>query len=210
MNKLKPTILSLTLLLASTQLQGCAILGLSGAALAGKSLVEERSVGNVVDDATINTQINSYYAAHNFDGLFVDVDPDVYEGRVLLTGSVDEPITRKNAEQIAWQVNGVKEVINELQVTNKDDVESYISDSLITGEVRSRILFDSQVSLDNNFNYGIDTVNGVVYLMGVADTEAELKRVTDIARQVSGVKKVVSHILLTTDTRRNQRMASKY
>ena len=88
-------------------------------------------------------------------------------------------------------MKGVQQVENELQVTDQGGIINYGKDTWITTQLRSKMLTDTSV-LD--INYSVETVNGIVYLIGIAQNEGELTRVTDYARNIGGVLKVVSHV----------------
>jgi len=163
---------------------------LGAAATGGIAIAEERSVGTQVDDVTIRVGVAEGLFRYN-ERLFQDVSIDVTEGRVLLTGKVEDPQDRVEAVRIAWQVDGVKEVINEIQVTDKGGVGSYLTDVRISNELRADLLFDREISA---INYNVDTVGQVIYLTGIARNQAELDRVIDHARTISGVRQVVSHV----------------
>ena len=176
--------------LAAPVLSGCVGMAIGAAATGGVAVAEERSVGTVVDDFTIKVEINEALFSYD-ESLFQDVSIDVTEGRVLLTGKVPEPDDRVDAVRLAWQATGVKEVINEIQVTDTGGIESYLTDVRISNELRADLLFDGQVS---SINYNVETVSGIVYLTGIAQDQAELDRVIDHARTISGVKEVISHV----------------
>jgi osmotically-inducible protein OsmY len=178
------------LALAAPVLSGCVGMAIGAAATGGVAVAEERSVGTVVDDFTIKVEINEALFSYN-ESLFQDVSIDVTEGRVLLTGKVTEPDDRVDAVRLAWQATGVKEVINEIQVTDTGGIESYLNDVRISNELRADLLFDGEVS---SINYNVETVSGIVYLTGIAQDQAELDRVIDHARTISGVKEVISHV----------------
>lgn len=176
--------------LAVPALSGCVSMAIGAAATGGVAVAEERSVGTVVDDFTINVAVNESLFNFN-ESLFQDVSVDVTEGRVLLTGKVPEPDDRVDAVRLAWQADGVKEVINEIQVTDTGGIESYLTDVRISNELRADLLFDRGVS---SINYNVETVGGIVYLSGIAQSQAELDLVIDHARTISGVKEVISHV----------------
>ena len=112
-HKMNPLFTFLSLL----ALTACAAPGiLAGAAMAGLAVAQERSIGTVIDDTAIELQIQ-HYLLQASDGLFIRVGIEVHEGRVLLTGAVPAPDDRVEAVRQAWQVNGVLEVINEVQVS---------------------------------------------------------------------------------------------
>ncbi|MBC6441007.1 MAG: BON domain-containing protein [Rhodospirillales bacterium] len=176
--------------LATPILSGCAALVVGSAATGGVAIAEERTLGDQVDDLTIKLAINEELFMHN-EQLYQDVSINVTEGRVMLTGKVATPEDRVDAVRIAWQPEGVVEVINELQVTDSGSVGSYLNDIRISIELRTNLLFDSEV---NSINFNVDTVGAVVYLTGIAEDQSELQRVVNHARTISGVKEVVSHV----------------
>lgn len=178
-------------------LQNCAPLMIGGAAASGVSVAQERSIGNAIDDTAIWAAIKNSYAQEDMKALMTGVSVKVNEGRVLLTGKVNTPDTRVTAVRLAWQPQGVKEVIDEIVVTDKDSVGDYANDTWITTQVKSKLLFNKDV---RSINYSIETVNAVVYLMGIARSQEELEAVTTIASTVRGVKRVVSHARLKDTT----------
>ena len=185
-------------LVASALVLGaCQSLLLGGAALVGVAAVQERSVGAALDDATIQLLINQKLLETD-EVLFLRVGIEVLEKRVLLTGSVNTPDNRVEAVRAAWQVDGVREVLNEIQIAERDAL-SYLNDARITAQLRFQMLTDAEVA---DVNYSVDTVNGTVYLMGIAVDQAELDRVSDYARAISGVENVISHVRLSDDPRR--------
>ena len=185
-------------LVASALVLGaCQSLLLGGAAVVGVAAVQERSVGAALDDATIQLLINQKLLETD-EVLFLRVGIEVLEKRVLLTGSVTTPDNRVEAVRAAWQVDGVREVLNEIQIAERDAL-SYLNDARITAQLRFQMLTDAEVA---DVNYSVDTVNGTVYLMGIAVDQAELDRVSDYARAISGVENVISHVRLSDDPRR--------
>jgi osmotically-inducible protein OsmY len=190
---------ALALLLAgSLWLSGCAEVLLGAAATTGLTVAEERSVGTAVDDLTIRGELNHIFFQENID-LYQDVSFSVIEGRVLLKGSVPTPEDRVRALQLAWQADGVREVINEIQVTDESGLLDFARDTLISTQLKAKLLFDGDVL---SINYSVETVNGTVYIMGIAQNEAELERVMEYARDIGGVKRVVSHVVMKDDPRR--------
>ena len=164
----------------------------AGGATGAVAVTQERSLGDAIDDAVIETRIGwELYSNEVNKDLFVDVDVESVEGRVLLTGSVKKPEYRVEAVRLAWQPEGVKEVINEVQVTDEGGFINYSRDVWITATLRSKILLEKTIK---SVSYNVETVNGIVYLIGIAQDDAELNRVIQIARTLSYVKKVISHV----------------
>jgi osmotically-inducible protein OsmY len=158
-------------------------------AKAGVAVAEERSLGAQVDDASIAVQINEQLFRYN-EALFEDVSIDVTEGRVLLTGVVPKPEDRVDAVRLTWQVGGVKEVMNEIQVTNAD-FDAYANDVWIATQLRSDLLWDKDIA---SINYNVDSVHGVVYITGIAKSQEELNRVIAHARTIASVRQVVTYV----------------
>ena len=188
-------------LLSLLALTACVAPGIvAGAATAGLAVAQERSIGAVIDDTAIELQIQ-HYLLQASDGLFIRVGVEVHEGRVLLTGIVPTPDDRVEAVRQAWQVNRVLEVINEVQVTNRAGITDYLRDVKITSQLRFQMLRDRDIF---DVNYTVETVNGIVYLMGMAGSRPELDKVTTHARNIAGVQKVFSHVRLSGDDRRGK------
>jgi len=168
-------------------------------ATTGVAVVQERSVGGAIDDTAIQTALQGKLLDHS-GKLFMKVGIEVDEGRVLLTGVVPKSEDRVTAARIAWTVGGVKEVLNEMQVTDKSGLISYTKDAWVTTKLRAKILGDEKII---GINYTVETVNGVVYLLGIAQDGDELELVTEHARNIGGVTEVVSHVRYKDDPRRH-------
>lgn len=186
------------LLAAALSLTGCLEAAVGAGATAGVAAAQERGVKGAVSDTGIRAEINHNWLQKDH-ALFIHLNLQVYEGRVLVSGAVTSPDTRADAIQLAWKAKGVREVINEIEVTDQGGLGAYARDSVIVNELRGRLLFAKDV---NSVNYSIEAVNGVVYLLGVAQSQAELDKVLDIARNVRYVRRVVSHVLMKDDPRR--------
>lgn len=200
MTKLRP-LSAIVILCAAGSLSGCAGALIGAGATAGVAAAEERGFEGAVDDTKIRTEINHYWFQYDAE-LHRKVGLTISEGRVMLTGVVPSDVMRADAVRLTWQAAGVREVINELEVIPQgtgaiDDGR----DVVIQQTLKARLLFDKEI---RNINYTVDVVNGVVYLMGIAQTEAELDRVIAHARDISNVKRVVSHVRLKSDPRRIQ------
>lgn len=169
---------------------GCVPLAIGAGAATGVAIAEERSVGAALDDTTIRINVGALFLKED-EPLASMVDIEVLEGRVLLTGSVRSQDDRAKATNITWRSPGVKEVINELQVSDKASLGKLASDSWITTKLRAKILSDTNIS---DINYSIETVNGVIYLLGIAANQQELDKVNNYARNISGVERVVSYV----------------
>lgn len=165
-------------------------------ATAGVAAAQERGLSGALDDSQIRVQINHLWLQAD-EVMYRKVSLQVQQGRVLLTGIVPDEEMRAEAVRLAWQADGVKEVINEIQVGDGTGVDDYARDTWISAQLKSKLLFDGDVS---SINYSIETVNGVIYLIGVAQSQAELDRVLNHARNLAHVRKVVSYVRLEGET----------
>jgi osmotically-inducible protein OsmY len=177
------------MLLLPLSLSGCVGLAIGAGATAGTAAMQERGFGGAVDDTVIHSKITSAYFAN--DVKFKLIAVKVHEGRVLLTGNVPKPSDRVDAVRHAWKVAGVKTVINEISVKDDSGVLDLARDKWVTAQLRLKITFDGKIKA---INYAIDTVNGTVYLMGIAQSAQELTLVRNHARGIEYVRRVVSHV----------------
>ena len=180
-------------------LSGCIAVATTAATETGVVIAQERSVGNAVDDAGILAQLKHLYLQKDVNDLFANVLVKVVEGRVLLTGNVDKIDTQVEAVRLAWTVSGVREVINEIQINDKTGLLNYAEDVWISTQIRGTLLVTKGI---RSVNYSIITVNQHVYIMGIAQDNAELDKVTNIAASTSGVQQVTSYVRLKSDPNR--------
>jgi len=175
---------------AALMLGGCVplALGAGGAAAVGAS--QDRGLEQAVDDNQIAFEINRKLLAKD-SKLYSGVSTQVRKGRVLLSGSVPKPEDRVTVTRLVWTIGGVKEVINELKVGEKGGFSQSVSDTTISTKLRARLTGDGDIA---GRNYSIETVAGTVYLMGTARSKTELDRVIAHARDISGVRNVVSYV----------------
>jgi len=177
---------------------GCASVAAGAGAQALVYAAQERPAAKAVDDKAIQLKLNARFIEAD-PNLFARVESEVVEGRVLLTGNVPRPEDRVEAARLAWQVEGVREILNEIVVNDRSGVIDYFKDSWITTRLRSRIAVDPEVF---DINYSIETVNGVIYVMGIAQNQKELDRLIGHAREIPGVRRVISHVHMKDDPRR--------
>lgn len=188
----KPSKISLCFSVLLT-LSSCVPAAIVGGGVVGYTMVQERTVGDAIDDVSIETEINALLLDSKDKGLFQNVDVDSVEGAVLLTGTVPTRQAKLDVYKMAWRPSAVKKVINEINVKAKSEFSAskYASDAWISAQIESKILFARDIS---SVNYSIETIDGVVYLMGVAQNKDELQKVAEIASTVSGVNRVVSYV----------------
>jgi osmotically-inducible protein OsmY len=164
--------------------------GLGAAGGAGYAANQERGVGGTFDDMGIKTNIENAWLQTN-PLMQRDFNITVYEGRVLLTGTTTRQDLKAQAQQVAEQAPGVRAVYNEIEVAPSEGAWQSVKDTWISGQIRSNLTFNGAV---RSVNYTIETVNGSVYLIGSARSQAELDQVTEAARNVPDVRRVVSYV----------------
>ncbi len=187
----------LLLLLAANGLSGCAtaVLGVGTAAVAASTT--EKGLTTSVNDAAIVTKIKDRFVQSNFS-LVTAVDVSVNDGSVLMTGKVKTPEEKVQATRIAWEIKGVREVVNELQVSDTSSLKDLAKDLAASATLRGKLIADTDIS---SLNFNIDVVNGTIYLSGIAANAAEMNRVVAHAQEVRFTRKVVNYIMLSTDKR---------
>lgn len=191
--RLKPvTRLLLPLLFVLPLTAACSPVGIltGAAATTGIAAAKEGGIRSAVSDLEIQARINDLWFQYDVE-TFSRLDLTINQGRVLVTGIVPDPEDRVEAIRLAWQPEGVKQVINEIQVADSPGVMGFARDNWIVTRLRTALTLDRDVQ---SINYSIDSVNGVVYLMGVARNQAELNRVLEKARTIADVKRVVSYV----------------
>jgi len=171
-------------------LSGCAGALIGAGATAGVAAYQERGIEGVARDTKLATQIRASYL--ETDGtLATNIGIEVYERRALLTGLVENEDLRANAVRLAWAVSGIKDVLNEVQIRNEEGVVEFAYDSWISAQLQTKLTFDADI---HAINYSVETVNSVIYLIGIAQDQAELDRVLAHARSIDRVRRVISHV----------------
>ena len=152
----------------------------------------ERSMGAVVDDATIKVNIAAKFIGSE-DNLFVNVSTTVLQGRVLLTGLVENQEIRIDAVRKVWEVNGVQEVINEIQVGNRDSLKEYANDVWINTQAKG--LAAKAIGL-RVVGYNFETIQGKVYIAGITSRPDQLEDLIDAVKTIKGVKEIVNYVII--------------
>lgn len=179
--------LSLTALMT---LCGCTAAVVGGVVVATVVATDKRSTGTVIDDQTIEFAVIDHL--HNDPGIGPEdhIKVEVYEAVVLLVGEVEEPATRQLASQIASGVENVERVVNELEVAPEADTGERLENAWLTTKVNSALLTENPVPGLDTTRIKVVSSRNNVYLMGLV-TREEGKAVAEVARNVSGVEKVI-------------------
>ena len=158
---------------------------------------KEKGLGTTINDNIIKTKISNLIYKYN-ENLIADTKVFVNNGSVLFTGKLNNPKDKIEFTKLAWNIRGVREVNNEIQVTDKTSIKNIARDIASLGEIRARIMSDKSI---NSINFSIDVVNDKAYISGVATNELEINLVKNHASSARFVKEVYNYIILNKDTR---------
>ncbi len=193
----RPVMAAVLLVAGAFALAGCSpttvVVG-AGTAV-GVSAAQERSLSEAASDARIRIEINRLLLTEHRD-IYLDVHLQILEGRVLMSGTVPTAQDRVDAVRLAWQVKAVREVINEMQLSDRDSLTDYARDRWIETRIRAKLLGDRAVS---SINFSIEAVDGAVFLLGIARDQGEIERVVGHAKDVPYVRRLVNYIVLKDD-----------
>ena len=190
---IKLTLLFVSLILLMINI-GCSPVGVLASGGSATMVVAEgdRSLGTVVDDATIKLNLSAKFLQSE-NRLFLDVNSNVTEGRVLLTGLVDTQEIRIEAVRKVWEINGVKEVINEIEVGDKTTLKEYMNDLWINTQVKS--LAARTIGL-RSFSYNFETIKGKVYIAGITSRPEQLQAIVESTKTIKGVNEIVNYVVI--------------
>ena len=168
---------------------------IGAAAYTADLATQERGLYQGLDDNRMWIAINGRFAAADL-AVAQNVHLQVQEGRVLLSGVVDTQEQRLAAVKAAWEEPGVREVINDIEIARDRDVGQIAEDQYLAERVWLKLFVDRAVRANN---YSVECINGVVYLIGVGQTQDEVQRAIDHARDVPYVRDVKSYMRVKTD-----------
>lgn len=176
---------------------GCTPIGAMGTAAAatGTLAMQERGIGQAIEDNWIRAQINKAWLDADMD-LLLKVGLSISEGRVMLTGVVPDQETRISAVSMAWQADGVREVINEIRIGEPLGIERSAHDIWAENELWTKLLADAEI---RSINYAIDVVDGNAFVIGVARSEEELRRVFAWARNTPYIRGIVNYVRIESE-----------
>ena len=161
---------------------------------------DPRTVGMQIDDSIMQKNLIARLALTD-KKYIIDISAKVIDGNIFLSGKVDEPEEKLKIIKMAWETKGARSVQSAVTIKGQTNFKSTAKDVLITSQLRTALLFNK---LTKSSNYTIDTINGKIYVFGIAMTKDEKKKVISEANQIHGVKEVVPSILLVEDLSRNK------
>ena len=159
--------------------------------------LDPRSFGTQIDDTIMDKNLGTRLLLMN-KNYFLSVKVKVLDGRIFITGKVDDPEEKLKITKLAWETKGVRSVKNDLKIKEKFNFKQSAKDILITSQLRTALIFNKKIK---SGNYNIDTYKKKIYIYGISGSEDETKEVINEAKQILDVEDVVSSILLVDDLR---------
>ena len=196
--KLKMKNKILILLFFGFILSGCAGVSSSGIFGTGVSVaIDPRSLGTQIDDSLMQKNLTARILLLNKNYL-LSVKSKVLDGRIFLTGKVDEPEEKLKLTKIAWETNGVRSVRNDIKIKEAFNFKQSAKDLLITSQLRTALILNKEIKATN---YQIDTYKKKIYIYGISRTKDEKDLVITEAKEILDVEDVIASILLVDNLR---------
>tara|TARA_A100001037_G_scaffold289579_1_gene301459 strand:- start:649 stop:1215 length:567 start_codon:yes stop_codon:yes gene_type:complete len=159
--------------------------------------IDPRSLGTQIDDSIMEKNLITRLTMEE-KKYFLTVKTKVLDGRIFITGKVDNPEEKLKITKIAWETNGVRSVRNDIKIKEKFNFKQSAKDTLITSQLRAALIVNKNIK---SANYQIDTYKKNIYIYGIARNRDELEIVVDEANSILDVNKVIASILLVEDLR---------
>ena len=196
--KLKMKNKILILLFFGFILSGCAGVSSSGIFGTGVSVaIDPRSLGTQIDDSLMQKNLTARILLLNKNYL-LSVKSKVLDGRIFLTGKIDEPEEKLKLTKIAWETNGVRSVRNDIKIKEAFNFKQSAKDLLITSQLRTALILNKEIKATN---YQIDTYKKKIYIYGISQTKDEKDLVIKEAKEILDVEDVIASILLVDNLR---------
>ena len=159
--------------------------------------IDPRSLGTQIDDSIMEKNLITRLTMEE-KKYFLSVKTKVLDGRIFITGKVDNPEEKLKITKIAWETSGVRSVRNDIKIKEKFNFKQSAKDTLITSQLRAALIVNKNIK---SSNYQIDTYKKNIYIYGIARNRDELEIVVDEANSILDVDKVIASILLVEDLR---------
>ena len=193
---MKNKLINITLILFL--LNGC--VGASSVGVFGSGVsvaLDPRTVGTQIDDGIMDKNLDAKLLLMNKNYL-LSISTQVLDGRIFITGKVQDPEEKLKITKLAWEIEGVRSVKNDLKIKEKFNFKQSAKDVLITSQLRTALIFNKKIKSPN---YSIDTYKKKIYIYGIAESKEEQSLVIEEAKQILDVEDVISSILLVEDLR---------
>ena len=159
--------------------------------------LDPRSIGTQIDDSVMQKNLLARLVLRDKSHL-LSVKTKVLDGRIFLTGKVDDPEEKLQITKLAWETKGVRSVRNDIKIKEDFNFKQSAKDLLITSQLRSALIFNKKI---NSTNYQIDTYKKKIFIYGIALTNEEKKEVINEAKEILDVENVIASIVLVEDLR---------
>ena len=159
--------------------------------------LDPRSLGTQIDDNIMQKNLTTRLLIKD-KKYILSINTKVLDGRIFLTGTVDNPEEKLQITKMAWEISGVRSVKNDIIIKEEFNFKQSAKDLLITSQLRTALIFNKNIK---STNYNIDTYKKKIYIYGIAQTKGEQKEVVKEAKAILDVKSVIASILLVEDLR---------
>ena len=188
----------INLLIVLVLLNGC--VGASSKGIFGTGVtiaLDPRTLGTQIDDGIMDKNLDAKLLIMNKNYL-LSISTQVLDGRIFITGKVDDPEEKLKITKLAWETEGARSVKNDLKIKEKFNFKQSAKDILITSQLRTALIFNKKIK---SANYSIDTYKKKIYIYGISESKDEQSLVIEEAKQILDVEDVISSILLVEDLR---------
>ena len=188
----------LILLLITLLFSGCAGVSSKGIFGTGVSVaLDPRSLGTQIDDSIMQKNLSAKIILMD-KKYFLSIKSKVLDGRIFLTGKVDNPEEKLQITKMAWEIEGTRSVRNDIKIREKFNFQQSAKDILITSQLRTALILNKEIKATN---YQIDTYKKKIYVYGIALTSDEKELVVNEAKEILDVEDVIASILIVDDLR---------
>jgi len=188
----------LIFILITLFLSGCTGVSSKGIFETGVSVaLDPRSLGTQIDDSIMQKNLSARTLLLD-KKYFLSVKSKVLDGRIFLTGKVDDPEEKLKITKLAWETEGARSVRNDIKIKEEFDLKQSAKDVLITSQLRTALILNKEIKATN---YQIDTYKKKIYVYGIALTSDEKELVVKEAKEILDVKDVIASILIVDDLR---------
>ena len=161
---------------------------------------DPRTVGMQIDDTLMQKNLVARLTLAE-KKYFLSIQAEVLDGRIFLTGKVNEAEEKIKITKLAWETKGVRSVKNAITIKGQSNFKSTAKDILITSQLRTALIFNKSIKSNN---YTLETINKNIYIFGIAMDDDEKKEVLDEANKIYDVEKIIPTIYLVSELSRNK------
>ncbi len=161
---------------------------------------DPRTIGMQIDDTIMQKNLSARLALAD-KSYFISIKTEVLDGRIFISGKVDEPEEKIKITKMAWETKGVRSVKNAITIKGQTNFKSTAKDILITTQLRSALIFNKKTKARN---YTLETINKNIYIFGIAMDQDEKQEVINEANKIYDVKEIFPSIYLANELSRSK------